>query len=122
MVSGGDCHSAALAADGSVWTWGCNHHNGFTPPPVGTDPVGQLGNGDNTYTDQYFPVRVVGGEQGGAFLEHIALISARDYHDYALASDGTLYSWGSNLNGQVGDGTTQERLTPAAVTGSCEVP
>ena len=105
MVSGGDCSSAALRADGTVWTWGCNHHNGFNPPPVGTDPVGQLGNNDPTYTDQPYPVQVVGGAQGGTFLKSIVLIAARDYHNYALASDGTLYSWGSNLNGQLGYGS-----------------
>ena len=104
MVSGGDCSSAALRADGTVWTWGCNHHNGFNPPPGGTDPVGQLGNNDPTYTDQPYPVQVVGGAQGGAFLNSIVVIAARDYHNYALASDGTLYSWGSNLNGQLGYG------------------
>ena len=95
----------ALRADGTVWTWGCNHHNGYVPPPAGSDPVGQLGNGDDTYQDQPYPVQVVGGEQGGAFLQGIVLISARDYHDFALASDGTLYSWGSNLNGQLGTGS-----------------
>ena len=105
MVSGGDCSSAALRADGTVWTWGCNHHNGFNPPPGGSDPVGQLGNGDPTYTDQPYPVQVVGGEQGGAYLNAIVLIATRDYHNYALASDGTLYSWGSNLNGQLGYGS-----------------
>jgi alpha-tubulin suppressor-like RCC1 family protein len=105
MVSAGDCHSAALRADGTVWTWGCNHHNGFVPPPNGSDPVGQLGNGDDTYADQLFPVQVVGGEQGGQYLQSITMVAARDYHDYALAADGTLYSWGSNLNGQLGNGT-----------------
>lgn len=105
MVSGGDCSSAALRADGTVWTWGCNHHNGYNPPPVGTDPVGQLGNNDPTYTDQPYPVQVVGGAQGGPFLQSIVMIAARDYHNYALASDGTLYSWGSNLNGQIGYGS-----------------
>ena len=105
MVSGGDCHSAALLADGTAWTWGCNYHGGTNPPPGGSDPVGQLGNGEDTYANQPFPVQVVGGEQGGAFLHSIRMLAARDYHDYALAEDGTLYSWGSNLNGQLGNGT-----------------
>jgi alpha-tubulin suppressor-like RCC1 family protein len=106
-VSGGDCHSAALKGDGTVWTWGCNHHNGTNPA---VDPVGQLGNGDATYTDSTVPVQVHGPNNVG-YLTGIVAIAARDYHNYALRSDGTLWSWGSNLNGQLGTGTC---CTPSA--------
>ena len=99
-VSGGDCHSAALKSDGTVWTWGCNHHGGTNPA---MDPVGQLGNGDQTYTDVSVPTQVHGPDNKG-FLTSITVISARDYHNYALDSNGTLWSWGSNLNGQLGTG------------------
>ena len=33
----------------------------------------------------------------------------------ALGSDGNVYSWGSNTAGQIGDGTTTQRLTPTVV-------
>src|SRR5438105_15730258 len=75
-VSGGDCHSAALKADGTVWTWGCNHHNSTNPA---VDPVGQLGNGDMTYGYSSVPVQVHGPNNVG-FLDSVTVISARDYH------------------------------------------
>ena len=93
-VSAGDCHSAALkAADGTVWTWGCNGR-------------GQLG--DGSFITSAVPVQVVG-------LSHVVHLAARDYHNIALKDDGTLWTWGWNINGQLGDGTTINRNVPVQV-------
>jgi alpha-tubulin suppressor-like RCC1 family protein len=81
-VSGGDCHSAALKADGTVWTWGCN-------------TWGQLGNG--ACTDQHTPVQVM--VSPGVPLTGVTIVRARDYHNVAIKSDGTVWSWGWNVNG-----------------------
>jgi alpha-tubulin suppressor-like RCC1 family protein len=35
----------------------------------------------------------------------------------ALKSDGTVWAWGYNLKGELGDGTTTERDTPVQVSG-----
>ena len=40
------------------------------------------------------------------------------YHSLAVNSDGEVFAWGYNSNGQVGDGTQTERSTPVAVTTS----
>jgi alpha-tubulin suppressor-like RCC1 family protein len=93
-VSGGDCHTAALKSDGTVWTWGCNDKS-------------ELGNG-TTGTDSHVPVQVSG-------LTNIIRIAARDYHNIALKSDGTVWTWGWNINGQLGDGTTLDRNVPVQV-------
>ncbi len=44
-------------------------------------------------------------------------ITAGGNHTCALATGGQAYCWGSNLSGQLGDGTTSDRLTPAPVAG-----
>ncbi len=93
-VSAGDCSTAALKSDGSVWTWGCNER-------------GELG--DGTYTERHVPVPVSGLDQG------VALITARDYHNLAVKTDGTLWAWGWNINGQLGDGTTTTATVPVRI-------
>ena len=42
-------------------------------------------------------------------------VSAGDDHSLALGSDGNVYSWGANKYGQLGDGTTTDRLTPVQI-------
>src|SRR5665647_2508062 len=45
------------------------------------------------------------------------MVAAGDSHTVALQSDGTVVAWGSNFYGQMGDGTTTQRLSPVAVPG-----
>lgn len=42
-------------------------------------------------------------------------IAAGGYHSLALASNGTIYSWGSHYGGQLGNGTTTDSHVPAAI-------
>ena len=93
-VAGGAFHSLALRADGTVWSWGRNSN-------------GQLGDGTTT-TPRTTPVQV-------SSLSSISAIAAGAYHSLALKSDATLWAWGYNLNGQLGDGTTTQRTAPVAV-------
>jgi len=100
-VSGGDCHTAALKADGTVWAWGCNNNS---------KGVGNFEVGDGTSIERHAPVQVSG-------LRNVVAIAARDYHNVALRSDGTVWAWGFNENGQLGDGTTIDRSVPVQVLG-----
>ena len=93
----GDSHSLALDGLGRLWAWGGNIS-------------GQLG--DGTTTQRLTPVAV-----DLSALEGAAVISvvAGDSHSLALDNQGRLWAWGSNFLGQLGDGTTTQRLTPVAV-------
>src|SRR5919108_642918 len=42
-------------------------------------------------------------------------VAAGGYHTVALKSDGSLWAWGENSNGQLGDGTTSDRHLPAQI-------
>ncbi|WP_432939423.1 fibronectin type III domain-containing protein [Kribbella sp. CA-253562] len=93
-IAGGHYHSLALLADGTVRAWG---YNSF----------GQLGNGATT-SAQRTPV-VVSPLSGV-----VAIAGGRDM-SYALRSDGTVWGWGLNTTGQVGDATTTMRTRPVRV-------
>ena len=94
-VSAGWFHTLALAPNGKVWAWG---DNGY----------GQLG--DGTLTDRRSPVKV-SSPKGVRFTQ----VSAGVYHNLALRSDGTAWAWGSNINGELGDGTRTAERSPVKV-------
>jgi alpha-tubulin suppressor-like RCC1 family protein len=98
-VAAGYAHSVALKADGTVWTWGYNYW-------------GQLG--DGTTTERLAPVPVL-GPGGTGILTGITAIAAGDGHTVALASDSTVWAWGWNSRGQLGDNTTTDRRAPVQV-------
>ena len=83
-----------LKNDGTVWAWG---YNGS----------GQVGNG--TTTDQLSPVQIL-----SLGNDNVA-VSGGLTHGMALKSNGTVFTWGNNANGQLGDGTTVDSLTPKQV-------
>jgi len=99
-VAAGAYHSVALKADGTVWAWGANGS-------------GQLGDG-NYGTNSDTPVQVV-MELGGDPLTGVAAVSAGENHSVAVKADGTVWTWGSNYYGQLGDGTENGRDTPVQV-------
>ena len=94
----------ALLWDGSVWTWG-------------SDVSGKLGDGqvspsyNVTNNDSFLPLRVHGLGNTG-YLTSIVAISAGESHNLALRSDGTVWAWGWNFYGQLGNGATSSFLTP----------
>jgi alpha-tubulin suppressor-like RCC1 family protein len=100
-ISAGNYFSAALRSDGTVVAWGQNDN-------------GQLG--DNTITERDTPVQVHGTGDAG-FLTNIKAIAANRHQVTTLRNDGTMWSWGSNTDGELGDGTQTERHTPVQVHG-----
>jgi alpha-tubulin suppressor-like RCC1 family protein len=98
-VAAGGWHSLALKSDGTVWAWGYNFY-------------GQLGNDSGTDVDR--PVQVK-GENGVGNLIGVVAIAAGDYSSYAVKSDGSVWAWGNNFNGQLGNGSYNNSDTPVRV-------
>ena len=94
-VSAGDNHNLAVAADGSVWSWG-----------VGV--CGKLGHGDQQF--QLLPKKIE------AFVgRHVIAVSAGLNHSLAITAAGAVWSWGHGALGQLGHGDTQDPLLPKKV-------
>ncbi|CUU56461.1 Alpha-tubulin suppressor [Parafrankia irregularis] len=84
----------ALRRDGSVWAWGSNG-------------AGQLGTGQPIASSP-LPIQIVA-------LSDIRAITARNASAYALRRDGTVWAWGDNPSGELGNGTLTPSLTPGPV-------
>ena len=147
-IAAGAAHALALRSDGSVLAWGSDHwgqlgdgSNADRSTPVaiispssgvtaiaagaahslaierggdlvawGENSAGQLG--DGTTTNRSTPVQVTGLTSG------VRAVSAGSRHTLALLSDGSVEAWGSNLFGQLGDGSTAfTRKAPQPVSG-----
>ena len=84
---------AGLKDDGTLWTWGQNNDGGL---------------GDNTTIQKSSPVQTICGGTDwktmvvGTYYEHCA----------AIKTDGTLWLWGYNDYGEIGDETTDNRSSP----------
>lgn len=97
QVSGGGYHSLALTQSGSVIAWGFNFD-------------GELGNGTTNTSGCFCSPSVV-----TTSITNVAKIEAGLFHNLALKNDGTVWAWGDNSAGQLGDGTTVNRSTPVQV-------
>jgi alpha-tubulin suppressor-like RCC1 family protein len=96
-ISAGTDTAAALKSDGSMWCWGSNS-------------VGQCGN--NAAALSYSsPVQVVGSH---SFI----MMSSGFNNVMALKANGTVWCWGNNASGQLGDNSRTNRSSPVAVVGS----
>ncbi|HEY0109696.1 MAG TPA: Ig-like domain-containing protein, partial [Fibrella sp.] len=86
----------ALKSDGTVWAWGRN-------------TAGELGNG-STGGFSAIPAQVL--DSSGVALSGITAISAGGSHNLALKSDGTVWAWGRNTEGQLGKAVNGIYINP----------
>ncbi len=104
-IAAGGSHSLALKSDGTVLAWG-------------HDTSGELGDGGALPgADESSPVGVSGMGSGSGVVQ----VAAGGAFGVARKSNGTVWTWGNNASGQLGDGTTTDRSTPAQVPGLSNV-
>ncbi|MGY8670817.1 MAG: RCC1 domain-containing protein, partial [Candidatus Poseidoniales archaeon] len=94
-LSLGYSSTCAIVDTDEIYCWGRNH-------------AGQLGIGNTT--DQSLPIKVLLPSGRTALA-----IESGDYHTCAILDDYSVKCWGQNTNGQIGDGTTDDRSSPASV-------
>jgi alpha-tubulin suppressor-like RCC1 family protein len=95
-ISAGGATSMALSWTGRVYAWGDNGS-------------GQLGDGTTTSSSTPVPVSLPG-------RVGVRRISAGGATSLALGWNGTVYAWGDNSSGQLGNGTTTSSSTPVPVS------
>lgn len=95
-ISAGGWHTCALSTEGAVLCWGSNSY-------------GQLGNG--TTLDAMTPITVTGLDSGAT------AITSGTWYSCALAGPDHVKCWGSNSDGQLGNGSTTDSLIPVDVSG-----
>lgn len=124
-ITAGPSHAVALGADGTVWTWGSSQGaDGGTPVKVkGLHGVRSLAAGGDTTFALDEPgvlrswTRATNRPAVVAGLDPVKLFASSSTHHVALQADGKLKAWGDNRDGQLGDGTTENRSVPVTVPG-----
>jgi serine/threonine protein kinase len=96
-VKYGYSHTLLLTSSGEVYAWGSNY-------------FGQICKDGKDW--QNTPIKVNGFND-----ERIVMISCGDSHSMALTESGYVYSWGYNIDGQLGNGCGENQSTPIKVNG-----
>lgn len=96
-ISAGTWTAVALKRDGSVVAWG------------------RYVTGDGTTSDRYRPVRVVDVNDPTGYLTNVMSVSSAYQHTIVVKKDGSVWGWGDNSSGEVGDGTRTSRYSAVQV-------
>jgi len=102
-IAAGRDHSVVVLDDGRVFAWG-------------TNTLGQLGTPGRTFAFSSTPLAVPG-------LATARSVAAGNDHSLALLADGSVWAWGANASGQIGNGSVVTQRSPVAtgVTGATRV-
>lgn len=99
-ITAGSGHTCAATDDGSAWCWGASYW-------------GAVGDG-TLNASRLVPYQVL-------TLSDVIAIDGGDGYNCAVQGDGAAFCWGSNPTGALGDGTREDRATPALVKGISDV-
>jgi alpha-tubulin suppressor-like RCC1 family protein len=105
-IACGESHTGAIKTDGTLWMWGWNNEGalGLNISYAGNDAV--------PWAHRSSPVQTVAG---GTNWKQLSL---GQNSVAAVKTDGTLWTWGANWSGQLGDGTTTSRSSPVQIAGT----
>jgi len=95
----------AITTDGSLWAWGSNEYGRLGD---GTETVYGFSHTITVDNDKKSPVKI-------GTATNWASIVASGGHTVAIKTDGTLWAWGFNGTGQLGDGTNTQRTSPVHI-------
>jgi len=104
-ISASGLNAMAIRTDGSLWAWGYNF-------------FGQLGDGTNT--DRKTPVKIMDSVASVSANKHAGIYlgdgnTSIQGYSLAIRTDGSLWAWGWNGYGQLGDETDIDRNTPVKI-------
>jgi alpha-tubulin suppressor-like RCC1 family protein len=146
-VSSGMLHTLAVKSDGSLWAWGENRFGqlGDGTKTLRKNPVFVMNDVILAYAGTYTSIAVrsdhtlwtwglipdVENESGSAgsevpmtrpvmFMSDVKSAAAGELHSLAVKMDGSLWAWGKNFYGQLGDGTDINRKTPVKIMSDVE--
>lgn len=143
-IAAGNAHSFGIASDGYMWSWGLCSHGQLGHGNVITQDTPQICNTGNRWVaidgGEYHSIATdcngklytfgrnnhsqIGSGFSGALRTSVDVessvlqwnqISGADGSFAAVRSDGTLWAWGNNNNGQLGDGTNATRSVPVMI-------
>jgi alpha-tubulin suppressor-like RCC1 family protein len=104
-VVSGEIHGLALMSDGTILGWGWNLDGELANTGAGMSSPYTVQVAKTVITTTYKAVAIAAGQ----------------YHSLALAEDGLVWAWGSDSNGQLGNGAGGGGATPVSVTGLTNV-
>jgi alpha-tubulin suppressor-like RCC1 family protein len=93
-IAAGDYHSLAIEKGGTIWSWGFNNY-------------GQLGHGNTTFT--------VDTPRQVQTLTNAIDVDGGFHHSLGIRADSTVWAWGENNYGQLGNGTFNDTSLPVQV-------
>jgi len=93
-ISAAHGQNLVVMTDGSLWSWGTHCVQWFS------------NTGDGIGANQRVPIKI---------MENVVYAVAGPHHSFAITADGGMYTWGGNSWGNLGDGTTEVRLSPVRV-------
>jgi len=98
MAAFGDRHTVVLDLWGNIWAWGYNHN-------------GQLGDGGSRFRSAPFVIEFPDKEEWVPFI----YVAVNKNSNFAIDANGTLWAWGENGAGQLGNGLNADRNTPVRI-------
>ena len=101
----------AVTSNGQIYSWGDGENS--VPENGRTNQRGQTG--DANFVD-FFPIKI---DDGTKYVNYSwNAVASGNGHTVAIRSDGLLWAWGQNASGQLGDGSTIDRLSPTQIGSS----